>query len=48
MTNPDADYQRQSITKYLSENPTKATSLCLTGNLDGWKGLVENPIVPRA
>lgn len=47
LTNPDADYQRQSITKYLSENPTKGgyVSMFNGENLDGWKGLVENPIV---
>ena len=32
LSNPDADYQRQSITKYLSENPPRAdTCLSLTG-----------------
>ena len=47
LTNPDADYQRQSITKYLSENPTEGGYVSLFNgvNLDGWKGLVENPIV---
>ncbi len=46
LTNPDADYQRQSITKYLSENPTEGgfVSLFNGKNLDGWKGLVEDPI----
>lgn len=44
--NPDADYQRQSITKYLSETPSEGgfVSLFNGKNLDGWKGLVENPI----
>src|SRR5690554_4460933 len=46
LTNPDADYQRQSITKYLAENPTEGgfVSLFNGKNLDGWKGLVEDPI----
>lgn len=46
ISNPDADYQRQSITKYLTENPGKDgfVSLFNGKNLDGWKGLVENPI----
>lgn len=46
LSNPDADYQRQSITKYLAENPTEGgfASLFNGKNLDGWKGLVENPI----
>ncbi|MDI9603992.1 MAG: DUF1080 domain-containing protein [Bacteroidota bacterium] len=46
LSNPDADYQRQSIAKYLSENPLGGgfVSLFNGKNLDGWKGLVENPI----
>lgn len=46
LSNPDADYQRQSIAKYLGENPTEGgfVSLFNGKNLDGWKGLVENPI----
>lgn len=46
LSNPDADYQRQSITKYLTENPTQRGFISLFNgkNLDGWKGLVENPI----
>ena len=46
LKNPDADYQRQSITKYLNENPANNgyVSLFNGKNLDGWKGLVENPI----
>lgn len=46
LSNPDADYQRQSIAKYLAENPAKGgfVSLFNGKNLDGWKGLVENPI----
>ncbi|MFA5210868.1 MAG: DUF1080 domain-containing protein, partial [Proteiniphilum sp.] len=46
LSNPDAGYQRQSITKFLSENPTEGgfVSIFNGKNLDGWKGLVENPI----
>ncbi len=46
LNNPDADYQRQAITKYLNENPTEGgyVSMFNGKNLDGWKGLVENPI----
>ncbi len=46
LSNPDADYQRQSIAKYLSENPSEGgfVSLFNGKNLDGWKGLVGNPI----
>ncbi|WP_298648778.1 DUF1080 domain-containing protein [uncultured Proteiniphilum sp.] len=46
LSNPDADYQRQSITKYLTENPAEGgyVSVFNGKNLDGWKGLVENPI----
>lgn len=46
LRNPDADYQRQSITKYLSENPNEGGYLSLFNgkNLDGWKGLVANPL----
>lgn len=46
LSNPDADYQRQSIDKYLNENPTEGgfVSIFNGKNLDGWKGLVENPI----
>lgn len=46
LKNPDADYQRQSIAKYLNENPQEGgyVSLFNGKNLDGWKGLVENPI----
>src|SRR5690554_2517205 len=47
LSNPDADYQRQSITKYLGENSSEGgfVSLFNGKNLDGWKGLVENPII---
>lgn len=46
LTNPDAGYQRQSINKYLSENSPEGgyVSLFNGKNLDGWKGLVGNPI----
>ncbi len=46
LSNPDADYQRQSISKFLSENPTEGgfVSIFNGKNLDGWKGLVANPI----
>ena len=46
LNNPDADYQRQSIRKYLSENPTTGgfVSLFNGKDLEGWKGLVGNPI----
>ncbi len=46
LSNPDADYQRQSIAKYLSENPLEGGFISLFNgkNLDGWKGLIENPI----
>lgn len=46
LSNPDADYQRQSINKYLTENQAEGgfVSLFNGKNLDGWKGLVENPV----
>ncbi|QRX63408.1 DUF1080 domain-containing protein [Dysgonomonadaceae bacterium zrk40] len=46
LSNPDAGYQRQSIQKYLSENPVEGGYLPLFNgkNLEGWKGLVANPI----
>ena len=46
LSNPDADYQRQSIRKFLTENPTDGgfVSLFNGKDLTGWKGLVENPI----
>ncbi|MGI6073837.1 MAG: family 16 glycoside hydrolase [Fermentimonas sp.] len=46
LSNPDANYQRQSIEKYLTENGRKGgwVSMFNGKNLDGWKGLVENPI----
>ena len=46
LSNPDADYQRQSINKYLAENANDEGFLPLFNgkNLEGWKGLVGNPI----
>lgn len=46
LNNPDAVYQRQSIQKYLTENnqDNGYKSIFNGKNLDGWKGLVENPI----
>jgi|AGTN01.3.fsa_nt_gi FOG: HEAT repeat len=46
LTNSDADYQRQSINKYLAENPKEGGFISIFNgkNLDGWKGLVGNPI----
>lgn len=44
--NPDAGYQRDAIQKYLNENPKKGGFVALfDGNsLNGWKGLVGNPL----
>ena len=46
LDNPDADYQRASIRKLLSEAPNDEgfVSLFNGKDLTGWKGLVENPI----
>lgn len=46
LKNPDADYQRQSIRKYLAEMPAGDgfVSIFNGKDLSGWKGLVENPI----
>lgn len=46
LKNPDAGYQRQSINKYLSDNPTEGGFISLFNgkNHNGWKGLVANPI----
>lgn len=46
INNPDAGYQRQNISKFLSENSQEGgfVSLFNGKNLDGWKGLVGNPI----
>ncbi|MDR2764834.1 MAG: DUF1080 domain-containing protein [Tannerella sp.] len=47
LSNPDADYQRQSIRKHLDEMPKEKgfVSIFNGKDLTGWKGLVENPIV---
>ena len=44
--NPDAGYQRDAIQKYLNENSTTGgfVSLFDGKSLNGWKGLVGNPI----
>ncbi|MDR2119906.1 MAG: DUF1080 domain-containing protein [Tannerella sp.] len=46
LSNPDADYQRQSIKKHLDEMPREKgfVSIFNGKDLTGWKGLVENPI----
>lgn len=46
LTNPDADYQRQSIRKHLDEMPKEKgfVSIFNGKDLTGWKGLVGNPI----
>ncbi|WP_436488163.1 DUF1080 domain-containing protein [Chitinophaga sp. ARDCPP14] len=46
LNGPDADYQRQSIRKYLAEMPAGEGFVPLFNGKDltGWKGLVENPI----
>jgi HEAT repeat protein len=46
LSNPDADYQRQSIRKHLDEMPKEKgfVSHFNGKDLTGWKGLVENPI----
>ncbi|MDR2042011.1 MAG: DUF1080 domain-containing protein [Tannerella sp.] len=46
LSNPDADYQRQSIRKHLEEMPKEKgfVSIFNGKDLSGWKGLVENPI----
>lgn len=46
MNHADAEYHRQSIQKFLSENPTSGGLLPLFNgeDLKGWKGLVKNPI----
>lgn len=43
---PDSDYQKESIRKYLAEMPEGEgfVSLFNGRDLNGWKGLVENPI----
>jgi HEAT repeat protein len=44
--NPDAGYQRDAINKYLNENPTTGGYISMFDgkSLNGWKGLVGNPI----
>ena len=46
LSNPDAGYQREAIQKFLSENSKDGgfVSIFNGKNLDGWKGLVGNPI----
>ncbi|SMO80806.1 HEAT repeat [Saccharicrinis carchari] len=46
LNNPDAGYQRQAIKKYLDENPNQGgyVSMFNGKNLDGWQGLVGNPL----
>ncbi|MDR0422721.1 MAG: DUF1080 domain-containing protein [Proteiniphilum sp.] len=46
LSNPDADYQRQAIARYLAENPAEGGFISLFNGKDltGWKGLVENPV----
>ena len=47
LSNPDADYQRQSIRKHIDEMPKEKgfVSIFNGKDLTGWKGLVENPII---
>ncbi|MDR0349784.1 MAG: DUF1080 domain-containing protein [Tannerella sp.] len=46
LSNPDADYQRQSIRLLLEEMPEEKgfVSLFNGKDLTGWKGLVQNPV----
>jgi len=46
LNNPDAGYQREAIKKYLSENPVNGGFISIFNgkDLDGWKGLVGNPL----
>ncbi|GHU89025.1 hypothetical protein FACS1894155_05100 [Bacteroidia bacterium] len=46
LNNPDADYQRQSIRKYLSEMPDEEGFISIFDGKDltGWKGLVGTPL----
>lgn len=46
LSNPDADYQRQSIRLLLEEMPKEKGFISLFNGKDltGWKGLVQNPI----
>lgn len=46
LDNPDAGYQRDAIQKYLNENPTDGGFVAMFDgkSLNGWKGLVGNPL----
>lgn len=46
LDNPDAGYQKEAIRKHLSEMPKEEgfVSIFNGKDLNGWKGLVENPI----
>lgn len=46
LSNADADYQKQAIRKHLNEMPKEEgfVSIFNGKDLDGWKGIVENPI----
>lgn len=46
LDNPDADYQKKAIQKYLNEMPKEEgfVSIFNGKDLTGWKGIVENPI----
>lgn len=46
LNNPDADYQRQNIRKFLEDNPAEEgfVSIFNGKDLTGWKGLVQDPI----
>ena len=46
LTNPDAGYQRQAISKHLDEMPDEAgyASIFNGKDLAGWKGLVADPV----
>ena len=43
---PDSDYQKEAMRKFIAEMPAGDGFVALFNgkNLDGWKGLVENPI----
>ena len=45
-TDPEAEYQRQAIIKHLEEQPKDEGFVSMFNGVDlnGWKGLVENPI----
>jgi hypothetical protein len=50
LNNPDADYQRQAIRKYLSEMPEEEGFISIFNGKDltGWKGLVGTPLTRPA